>query len=448
MKKNRITLISAVLIVTFCLSIVPAVTNAAVPRVAPQITMKILSPNDGDVVSGVITIELSESGDVYIDGFLMATEVTSYTWDTTTVANGDHTIKAQGYGHPRNFDEITVTVNNGGGSDNPPVVTITDPADGATVKGTVTITVSITDDIDDNLVADIYIDGTFVISANSYSWDTTAYSDGAHTIYAETTDSGSNTGSDQVGVTVDNSGSSGGDGIVNKWAVIVGISDYKAISDLSYCDEDATDWYYQLNSLGYSIEVYGDGHTSDYPIYTGIATEANVKAAILNMISKADEDDIIAYISSGHGGADRVGPPSSRHQYLCMWDCASGEDGEDGYIYDTEFEQLFANIICKTFIFLDHCYSGGMDEVMNAANSHLIYMTTTCTDNGYGYDDSTHQNGAWTYYFLDYSWQTHFGGSASVSMEDIYAYAHAAYPYGAGDEPQEFDGDAGSLFYL
>ncbi|MCD6370674.1 MAG: hypothetical protein J7L63_04175 [Thermoplasmata archaeon] len=27
------------------------------------------------------------------------------------------------------------------------------------------------------------------------------------------------------------------------------------------------------------------------------------------------------------------------------------------------------------------------------------YMTTTCTKNGYGYDDLSYQNGAWTYWF-------------------------------------------------
>ena len=38
---------------------------------------------------------------------------------------------------------------------------------------------------EDSLVADIYIDGTFVITSNSYNWDTTGYTDGAYDIYAE-----------------------------------------------------------------------------------------------------------------------------------------------------------------------------------------------------------------------------------------------------------------------
>ncbi|MHA1420410.1 MAG: hypothetical protein ACTSPO_15955 [Candidatus Heimdallarchaeaceae archaeon] len=59
---------------------------------------------------------------------------------------------------------------------------------------------------------------------------------------------------------------------VVKYAVIVGISDYKELygdDDLDYCDEDATDWYNHLvNNLDWdsdNIKVYGDGHTANYP---------------------------------------------------------------------------------------------------------------------------------------------------------------------------------------
>ena len=44
-------------------------------------------------------------------------------------------------------------------------------------------------------------------------------------------------------------------GVQGKYAIISGISDYKNISDLSYCDEDATDWYNYLKRLGYQCRV-------------------------------------------------------------------------------------------------------------------------------------------------------------------------------------------------
>ncbi|MFX0090578.1 MAG: caspase family protein [Candidatus Hodarchaeota archaeon] len=239
-----------------------------------------------------------------------------------------------------------------------------------------------------------------------------------------------------------------GDGIVNKYAVIVGISDYKAISDLSFCDEDATDWYNYLNPLGYQITLLGDNHPENYPFWNNYATEANVRAALANMFATADEDDIVAYISSGHGGRSKVGSGRTKYyvQYLCMWDCSAGENGYDGIITDTEFKEITAPSVSKTFIFLDHCYSGGMDEIMQNANAASIYMTTTCTDNGYGYDASAYENGMWTYIFLEFTLIDYFGGSAS--MEDTFAYASANYPVTRpGDQPCEFDGSSDS-FYL
>ncbi|MEA2070306.1 MAG: Ig-like domain-containing protein [Asgard group archaeon] len=447
MKKHKhfILFISIILLVGI---IVPVFASAETMdiRVPPGASCTITNPTEGETVSGVVTITVDAYKDpiLYIDGNRIG-KYSNYDWDTTTYSDGSHTITAKA---PGAEDSVTVTVDNDGGTtDNPPVVTIDNPTDGATVSDVVTISISITDE--ESLTADIYIDSTYIITANSYDWDTTTYADGSHTIYAEATDSAGQTGSDEVGVTVDNSGgSTGGDGIVNRWAVIVGISDYKDISDLSYCDEDASDWYWQLDGNSYSIELYGDGHTSDYPIHTGYATESNVKNAITTMINNADEDDIIVFASSGHGGGQTTGPPSSRSQYLCMWDCSAGENGEDGYLYDTELANLFASAVSQTFIFLDHCYAGGMNEVMENSNSDLIYMTTTCTDNGYGYDDPDSQNGLWTHYFLEVSWQNYYGGSFSVSMETVFAYAHDQYPYGGGDEPQEFDGNTSMDFYL
>ena len=237
---------------------------------------------------------------------------------------------------------------------------------------------------------------------------------------------------------------SAGDGIVNKYAVIVGISDYSAISDLSYCDEDATDWYNHLAPNGYECTVLGD-HTNTYPQYDGLATETNVYNALAYYLGIADDDDIVVFATSGHGGATRG---RVRNSFLCMWDCGVGENGEDGYIFDYELAPVFENAVCEWFIFLDHCNSGGMDEVMDNANSANGYMATTCTDKGYGYDYPPGLNGAWTYFFLEVAWQDHFGGSFTVSMEDIFDYAVSVYPYDMKDLPQEFDGNTAEAFYL
>ncbi|MHA2014664.1 MAG: caspase family protein [Candidatus Thorarchaeota archaeon] len=318
-----------------------------------------------------------------------------------------------------------------------PTVTITYPADFETVSGTITITVTATDAQDGDLVPTISIDGVVVATANSYVWDTTTVEDGQHTIEATVTDSGGLTGSDSSVVTVDNVEEPPPPPGQNKYAVMVGISDYYAVNDLSYCDEDATDWYNYLSGLGYTIKLFGDG-TNSYPQWDGYATEYNIKTTLAEFISIADEDDIIVFASSGHGTTYTGG------ETICCWDYGVGQDGEDGSFTDVEMASVLAPAVCKVFIFLDHCYSGGMNEVMSNDNSANIYMTTTCTDSGYGYDEPTYENGAWTYWFLEAG----LVGQGFTTMEACFDWAVAQYPYGGADTPQEFDGNLAVDFTL
>jgi hypothetical protein len=604
-----------------------------------------VTPTDGDTVSGTIDIDISASKEptLYIDGVRQGKGY-YWTWDTTATANGVYELLSK---CPGASDTIYVTVDNGGTPppvNNAPIVTITSPSAGSTVSDSVTISVTVEDE--DSLVADIYIDGTFVTSANSYNWDTTSYANGDHTITAEATDSGSLSDSDSVTVTVDNyvepppsgdghdeftgtvsygsgewhyidaglgtidcvlsdfvydvdmylyrpsdygsyvvrayttqnpetmtfeadengmwaievrmytssatsdyllvvdytpntpdvtdptcditsptngqvvyktttvsvaasddrnvasvdffvdgglaytdtvapfsyrwdtttvadgvhtldataydgAGNSGSATQISvtvdqsqaplvdtvRYAVIAGVSDYKAISDLSYCDEDATDWYNYLISIGYldeNIVVLGDGHTNNFPKHDGYATEANTKAALENMIAMADEDDIISYITSGHGSGDGRGS-----FYVCSWDCGSGESGEDGDFNDYEIAAILETAVSQVHVFIDHCYSGGLlDDLAGCSNAANIYCTTTCTDDGYGWDDPDSQNGLWTHWFLEEALISQYGSDPLTAMEDGFAYAHANYPKGGGDEPQEFDGDAATPFIL
>ena len=160
----------------------------------------IISPNDGDTVSGIVTIQVdaSRTPTIYIDGVKIIS-ASSYNWDTTAYADGSHTIYARISGASHT---IVVTVSNGGTIDDPPTVTITSPSNGITVSDTVTISVTVDDE--ETLIPDIYIDGNYITTALTYAWDTTAYADGSHTVYAEATDSASQMGSDSNTVTVDN----------------------------------------------------------------------------------------------------------------------------------------------------------------------------------------------------------------------------------------------------
>lgn len=240
-----------------------------------------------------------------------------------------------------------------------------------------------------------------------------------------------------------------GDGIVNKYALIIGISDYSIISDLSYCDEDASDWFNYLDPLGYQITLLGDSHLDTYPQWDGYATEYNVKMAFAEILAVADEDDIIVFASSGHGGRYKDTTIKSFLYFLCMWDTSAGENGENGLITQFELKDMVAPSLAKTFVFLDHCYAGGFGNMFENDNSANFYLATTCTDNGFGWDDPEHQNGKWTYFFLEYALIEQLGGTGS--MEEAFEIALPPYlleVHRPGDTPMEFDGDLETLFYL
>jgi len=86
------------------------------------------------------------------------------------------------------------------------------------------------------------------------------------------------------------------DGVVERWAVIVGIDDYEGSgsSDLPWSVEDALDMKNVLISHGWK---------SDHIklLINSEATGSNIRSAIRWMDSKEDEDDIVVFFFSGHG---------------------------------------------------------------------------------------------------------------------------------------------------
>lgn len=121
-------------------------------------------------------------------------------------SSGTWYFKVDAYSGAPSSYEITVTVTY---STPPPTdttaptVSISSPSNGATVSGTVSISMSASDANGISSRA-IKIDGTTKSTSSTYSWDTTGYSNGQHTIRAEATDPSGNTGYQQITVTVDN----------------------------------------------------------------------------------------------------------------------------------------------------------------------------------------------------------------------------------------------------
>ena len=175
---------------------------------------QILAPEDGSHVRGVVTINVSGSDanleviELYINDTLVASWSSSgthtYEWDTTAWDEGSYEIELVVVDLAGNVfhEAITVIVDN-----TPPEGSILSPSDGAYVRGVVTINVTGGDAhlevielyVDDTLVASWDANGTY-----SYAWNTTSWSDGAHTIRLVVRDLAGNTWEEVITVIVDN----------------------------------------------------------------------------------------------------------------------------------------------------------------------------------------------------------------------------------------------------
>ena len=154
--------------------------------------VKIKKPAEGSTVKGDVSISVSMGAkssyaNVYVDGVYLGSAPGAISWSTTNVANGDYKISAEAYDtgnqlvgkssksvHVKN-PTPTATPTPAGG------VTITSPANGATVSGTVSIVANITSPVE---WLNFYVDGTWVASSPPYTmaWNSTSVANGSHTL--------------------------------------------------------------------------------------------------------------------------------------------------------------------------------------------------------------------------------------------------------------------------
>ncbi|MFH1958468.1 MAG: Ig-like domain-containing protein [bacterium] len=177
--------------------------------------VSITNPADGAISSGTVnvTAEVSDEHGIskvefYIDGVLKFTDTSSpyaWNWVTTGCSESTHTVKITAcdtLGHATNIQH-TVTVDNY----DPPAVSVTNPVDGSTVTATVDITADAAGVVEISKV-EFYIDGILKSAGTSppydYTWNTTQYIDGPHTVKVIAHDAENQTASSQITVTVDN----------------------------------------------------------------------------------------------------------------------------------------------------------------------------------------------------------------------------------------------------
>jgi hypothetical protein len=197
--------------------------NFLIDTTAP--TVSITSPANGASISSGSTQTVSvtatdndsvSSVDFYIDGAKVSTLTAppyNYSWNTTGVALGNHTLQAKATDPSGNLGSstlFTVSV----ADKTPPTVSITSPSNSTVLKGTVNITANAADNAGGTGVSKVefYVDGllksTDTSSPYAFSWDSTTASNASHSLTATAYDGAvpaNSTTSGAVSVTVDNS---------------------------------------------------------------------------------------------------------------------------------------------------------------------------------------------------------------------------------------------------
>ncbi len=188
-------------------------------------TVSITAPAPGATVSRTINIAATANDNVgvkkvelYVNGVLSSINTTSnpyyYSWNTAGLANGSYILTTKAYDAAGNVGQssaVAVTVNNTVtpvSDTTAPTISITSPVTNATVRRTVYITASASDNVGVKKV-EYYVNGvlkaTDTAAPYSYGWNSRTVANGIHTITAKAYDAAGNAGqSAAVNVTVIN----------------------------------------------------------------------------------------------------------------------------------------------------------------------------------------------------------------------------------------------------
>ena len=173
-------------------------------------TVAITSPANGAsyTVGASVTVTVSASDNVglvktelYVDGVLTATDTASpwsFAWNTSGYAAAAHTLVVKAYDAARNAGTsapVSVTLTAAITDTTPPSVAITAPAGGATVSGSVAVSVSASDDVG-VVRTQLYVDSTLLATNTAspwgFTWDTSGFSSGSQTLEVTAFDAAGN----------------------------------------------------------------------------------------------------------------------------------------------------------------------------------------------------------------------------------------------------------------
>jgi hypothetical protein len=182
--------------------------SAPPPPSGGSLALSFTNPGDGATVSGTATVSLSATGgsgynfSVKVDGATVyAGSNSSFSWNTTTVANGTRTLAATVTDSQSRTASTSRSVNVSNSDTTPTTpgaftVAFSYPSNSAVVSGSQTVGLTTTATWGQAKTISLSIDGTVIATENVtgttlwHSWDTTKVADGSRTLTASVTMNG------------------------------------------------------------------------------------------------------------------------------------------------------------------------------------------------------------------------------------------------------------------
>ncbi len=231
------------------------------------------------------------------------------------------------------------------------------------------------------------------------------------------------------------------------WAVIIGIANYRYLSDLWYSDDDAQELYERL------LPIWGEDHI--LLLIDRHATRADIEDAILDWLDpREDADDTVLLFFSGHADYSYDVSPYDEFdgwdEYILPYDSLPTSYAND--IRDDELANWLDRLESENMvIILDTCYSADFIDDLSAGGRVIL---AACDVNEEAYEDPLHKHSIFTYYILeglDNLKRVDEDGNFEISAEELFWYAEpetterALVIYGAEQHPQIDDGYRGRL---
>ena len=212
------------------------------------------------------------------------------------------------------------------------------------------------------------------------------------------------------------------DGKLDMYAMVIGISSYNHLPALKYTDDDA----YQLYAFLKSPE---GGALPDQNISLLIdeaATSKNIRARLDDILSKADEDDIVILYYSGHGLQGRILPIDF--------------DGYNNSIAHEELYEMMDQSMAKHKVLIaDACFAGSMendksgidhslrtfyDKMKNANGGTAVLMSSKAEEKSLEY--SGLRQGVFSHFLLrGLKGEADHNDDAMVSIDELYQFIHS-----------------------